>query len=67
VAPTTTPTATPSAITPTAAPKVIKAVMYSTCAKARAAGVTPIVRSKNKTLYALNKALDRDKDGVACE
>jgi hypothetical protein len=67
VAPTTTPTATPSAITPTPAPKVKKAVKYSTCAKARAAGVTPIVRSKNKTLYALNKALDRDKDGVACE
>jgi hypothetical protein len=42
-------------------------VKYSSCAKARAAGVTPIVRSKNKTLYALNKALDRDKDGVACE
>ena len=71
VAPTTTPSATPTVITPTAeatpAPKVIKAVKYSTCAKARAAGVTPIVRSKNKTLYALNKALDRDKDGVACE
>jgi hypothetical protein len=72
VAPTTAPTATASptitpAPAPTAAPKVIKAVKYSTCAKARAAGVTPIVRSKNKTLYALNKALDRDKDGVACE
>ena len=47
--------------------QVKKAVKYSTCAKARAAGVTPIVRSKDKTLYALNKALDRDKDGVACE
>ena len=74
VAPTTTPTATPTPAAttepttkPTAAPKVKKAVKYSTCAKARAAGVTPIVRSKNKTLYALNKALDRDKDGVACE
>ena len=72
VAPTTAPTATASptitpAPAPTAAPKVIKAVKYSTCAKARAAGVTPIVRSKNKTLYALNKGLDRDKDGVACE
>ena len=72
VAPTTAPTATASptitpAPAPTAVPKVIKAVKYSTCAKARAAGVTPIVRSKNKTLYALNTALDRDKDGVACE
>ena len=74
VAPTTTPTATPTPAAttepttkPTAAPKVKKAVKYSTCAKARAAGVTPIVRSKNKTLYALNKALDRHKDGVACE
>ena len=62
--PTTAPTATAK---PSAAPKVKKAVKYSSCAKARAAGVTPIVRSKNKTLYALNKALDRDKDGVACE
>jgi hypothetical protein len=52
---------------PSAKPKVVKAVKYSTCAKARAAGVTPIIRSQNKTLYALNKALDRDKDGVACE
>jgi hypothetical protein len=59
-----TPSPTPA---PTAKPKVVKAVKYSTCAKARAAGVTPIIRSKNKTLYALNKALDRDKDGVACE
>jgi hypothetical protein len=78
VAPTTTPTTTPTATTtpvatpeptaaPTSSPKVKKAVKYSTCAKARAAGVTPIVRSKNKTLYTLNKALDRDKDGVACE
>ncbi|MCX6446237.1 MAG: excalibur calcium-binding domain-containing protein [Actinobacteria bacterium] len=62
--PTTAPTATAK---PSAAPKVKKAVKYSSCAKARAAGVTPIIRSKNKTLYALNKALDRDKDGVACE
>jgi len=55
---------------PSAKPKAKKSkknVKYSTCAKARAAGVTPIIRSKNKTLYALNKALDRDKDGFACE
>ena len=68
VAPTTAPSSAPTATAEaTPAPKVIKAVKYSTCAKARAAGVTPIVRSKDKTLYALNKALDRDKDGVACE
>ena len=71
VSPTPAPTPTQSIAeptpAPTPAPKVKKAVKYSTCAKARAAGVTPIVRSKDKTLYALNKALDRDKDGVACE
>ena len=68
VAPTPTVTPTPIAtVEPTAVPKVKKAVKYSSCAKAKAAGVTPIVRSKNKTLYALNKALDRDKDGIACE
>ena len=68
VAPTPTVTPTPIAtVEPTAVPKVKKAVKYFSCAKAKAAGVTPIVRSKNKTLYALNKALDRDKDGVACE
>ena len=60
------PTATPT-VKPKVVPKVKKAIKYSSCAKARAAGVTPIVRSKNKTLYTLNKALDRDKDGVACE
>jgi hypothetical protein len=72
--PTVVPTASPETTTaptttakPSTAPKVKKAVKYSSCAKAKAAGVTPIVRSKNKTLYALNKALDRDKDGVACE
>jgi len=65
--PTAIPSATPSTTTRPITTKVKKAVKYSTCAKARAAGVTPIVRSKNKTLYTLNKALDRDKDGVACE
>ena len=73
VAPTPTATSTPAAQTPaptakpTSKPKVKKPVKYSTCAKAKAAGVTPIVRSKNQSLYILNKALDRDKDGVACE
>ena len=66
---TASPTTKPSG-KPSAKPKAKKSkkdVKYSTCAKARAAGVTPIIRSKNKTLYALNKALDRDKDGSACE
>jgi hypothetical protein len=71
VSPTPAPTPTQSVAEPTPAstpaPKVKKAVKYSTCAKARAAGVTPIVRSKNQTLYNLNRGLDRDKDGVACE
>ena len=78
VVPTPMPTANPSvkpSVKPSIKPTVQakkpvkkkKAIKYSSCAKARAAGVTPIVRSKNKTLYALNKALDRDKDGVACE
>jgi hypothetical protein len=70
-APTATPTSSAQIPVPTAkpaaAPKVKKNVKYSTCAKARAAGVTPIIRSKNKSLYNLNKALDRDKDGAACE
>jgi hypothetical protein len=64
-----TPTAAPTA-KPSVKPKAKKSkkpIKYSTCAKAKAAGVTPIIRSKNKTLYALNKALDRDKDGSACE
>jgi hypothetical protein len=63
-APSTAPTSTAK---PTLAPETYKIVKYSTCAKARAAGVTPIVRSKNQTLYNLNRGLDRDKDGVACE
>jgi len=62
--PATAPTATAE---PTLAPETYKIIKYSTCAKARAAGVTPILRSKNQTLYNLNRALDRDKDGVACE
>jgi hypothetical protein len=68
VSPTTAPAPTAVPTTKaTSAPKVKKNVKYSTCAKARTTGVTPIVRSKNKALYNLNKGLDRDKDGVACE
>ena len=64
--PTTAPAPAPTA-KPSTTAEVSKVVKYSTCAKARAAGVTPIIRSKNQSLYNLNKALDRDKDGVACE
>ena len=42
-------------------------VKYSSCAKAKAAGVTPIIKSTNPELYAKNSHLDRDKDGRACE
>ncbi len=42
-------------------------IKYKNCTEARAAGVTPIYRSVEPELYALNSALDRDKDGDACE
>ncbi len=42
-------------------------VRYANCAAARAAGVTPIRRGTNPTLYAANRHMDRDGDGVACE
>lgn len=41
------------------------ATYYATCAAAREAGVTPIV--KGTPLYDANTHLDRDKDGRACE
>jgi hypothetical protein len=57
------PTPTP---TPTTAPAQ-SATRYANCTAARAAGVTPIRRDTNPSLYAANSHLDRDKDGVACE
>ena len=42
-------------------------VKYKNCTEAKAAGVTPIYKSVDPELYALNSALDRDKDGDACE
>jgi hypothetical protein len=59
-----TPTPTPSA-TPT--PSKPAAVKYKNCTEARAAGVTPIRKSSDPDLYALNTSLDGDKDGDACE
>ena len=40
---------------------------FGNCTSARGAGVTPILRDENPTLYAANKHLDADEDGVACE
>jgi hypothetical protein len=40
---------------------------YANCTAARAAGVTPIRRNENPALYAANRHMDRDGDGVACE
>jgi hypothetical protein len=42
-------------------------IKYKNCTEAKAAGVTPIYRSLDPELYALNIGLDRDKDGDACE
>ena len=39
--------------------------VFANCAAARAAGVTPIRRGTK--LYAANKDLDGDGDGIACE
>ncbi|CAB5240409.1 unannotated protein [freshwater metagenome] len=60
-------TRSPSAAATTSTKKKPKLIKYSNCSKARAAGVTPIKKSTNKTLYYLNRSLDRDGDGVACE
>ncbi len=38
---------------------------YRTCANARAAGVTPLI--KGTAVYEANTHLDRDKDGITCE
>jgi hypothetical protein len=40
---------------------------FNNCTLARAAKVTPIRRSATPELYEVNKHLDRDKDGIACE
>ena len=65
-----TPTPTASA-TPTPTPTSTKTkptpIKYKNCTEAKAAGVTPIRKSTDPELYALNTALDGDKDGDACE
>jgi len=65
-----TPTPTPtSSVTPTPTPTRVKSapIKYKNCTEAKAAGVTPILKSVDPELYALNSSLDGDKDGDACE
>jgi hypothetical protein len=64
--PTQTATATPTP-TPTATKAKPTPIKYKNCTEAKAAGVTPIRRSTDPELYALNSSLDGDKDGDACE
>jgi len=67
--PSVTLTPTPQAISPTPTPTLVKPapIKYKNCTEARAAGVTPIRKNADPELYALNTALDGDKDGDACE
>ena len=62
-----TPNETEVAPTPTPSKSLPKAVKYKNCTEAKNAGVAPILKSTNPELYELNKGLDRDKDGDACE
>ena len=62
-----TPSETEVAPTPTPSKSLTKAVKYKNCTEVKNAGVAPILRSTNPELYELNKGLDRDKDGDACE
>ena len=62
-----TPNETEIAPTPTPSKSLPKAVKYKNCTEAKNAGVAPILKSTNPELYELNKGLDRDKDGDACE
>jgi hypothetical protein len=62
---------TPSEIevapTPSPSKSLPKVVKYKNCTEVKNAGVAPILKSTNPELYELNKGLDRDKDGDACE
>jgi hypothetical protein len=51
--------------TPTAPVQPSGVRSFANCTAARAAGVTPI--SRGTKLYAANRRLDRDGDGIACE
>jgi hypothetical protein len=63
----TTPSETELAPTPSPSKSLPKAVKYKNCTEVKNAGVAPILKSTNPELYELNKGLDRDKDGDACE
>ena len=69
VAPTPSPTPSETQVAPTPSPTKSspKAVKYKNCTEVKNAGVAPILKSTNPKLYELNKGLDRDKDGDACE
>jgi hypothetical protein len=62
----TTPAPTPTP-TPASTPSKSAPIKYKNCTEAKAAGVTPILKATDPELYALNSALDGDKDGDACE
>ena len=62
-----TPNETEVAPTPTPSKSLPKAVKYKNCTEVKNAGIAPILKSTNPELYELNKGLDRDKDGDACE
>ena len=62
-----TPSETEVAPTPTPSKSLPKAVKYKNCTEVINAGVAPILKSITPELYELNKGLDRDKDGDACE
>lgn len=69
VAPTPSPTPSETQVVPTPSPTKSspKAIKYKNCTEVKNAGVAPILKSTNPELYELNKGLDRDKDGDACE
>jgi hypothetical protein len=62
-----TPNETEVAPSPTPSKSLPKAIKYKNCTEVKNAGVAPILKSTNPELYELNKGLDRDKDGDACE
>ena len=47
--------------------KLVLVPKYKKCADAVAAGRAPIVIDEDPVLYLANQALDRDKDGTACD
>jgi hypothetical protein len=62
--PPSTPSSSPPATTQ-APPRGGGGRAYANCTEARAAGAAPIMRGSPD--YDLNRGLDRDGDGIACE